>query len=297
MAAAAVRPSHGASDLYAPRPVRVLAVREEVAPNPATGTKRVVTLSLERGDLDYLPGQFLQVTAFGGGEVPISISSAGGVAGALCLTIRDNGVASGMLTAAKSGDAIGVRGPFGNSFDLAAEKGRDLLFVAGGIGLAPLRGVLWQALLNRGDFGRIVLLHGSRCPGELLYASQWPEWEKQGVEILLSVDRGDGCWEREEHPPRCVGLITKLFEGARIDAAKTTAYLCGPPIMIEKGGLELVQRFGMVSGKVLTTCERHMKCGVGKCGHCIVVDRYVCVDGPVFSYEELTALGRIEPAW
>lgn len=295
--AVATHPVHDASDLYAPRPVRILRVREEVAANVATGTKRVVTLDLDRGDLDYLPGQFLQVTAFGAGEVPISISSPGGLPGALSLTIRDNGVISGMLVASKAGDTIGVRGPFGNHFDLDAHRGRDLLFVGGGIGLAPLRGVYWQALLRRGDFGRIVLLHGSRCPGELLYSWQWTDYERQGVEILVSADRADDCWAHEEHPKRCVGLITKLFDEARIAPGRTSAFLCGPPIMIENGGRELVQRIGLAPERVLTTCERHMKCGVGKCGHCVVVDRYVCIDGPVFSYEELAALGAIEPAW
>jgi sulfhydrogenase subunit gamma (sulfur reductase) len=295
--AVATQPMPAASDLYVPRPVRVLEVREEIAPDPAAGTRRMVTLSLERGDLDYLPGQFLQVTAFGGGEVPISISSPGGMPGALYLTIRDNGVVSGMLVAAKAGDVVGVRGPFGNHFDLDAHRGRDLFFVGGGCGLAPLRGLYWEALLRRSDFGRIVLLHGSRCPGEMLYGWQWPDYERQGVEIHLSADRADDCWAREEHPPRCVGLITKLFDQAHIVPERASAFLCGPPIMIENGGRELVERIGIAPDRVLGTLERHMKCGVGKCGHCVVVDRYVCIDGPVFSYEELAALGRIEPAW
>ena len=297
MASVAALPSHGGPDLYTPRAVRVLEVREEVAPNPATATRRVVTLALERGSLDYLPGQFLHVTAYGGGEIPISISSPHGLAGALHLTIRAAGAVSAMLAASRPGDVVGVRGPCGNAFDLDAEVGRDLLFVAGGIGLAPLRGVLAQALLRRADFGRIVLLHGARCPGELLYEWQWPEYERQGVELLLSADRGDGCWERQEHPPRCVGLITSLFGQARIEPERTSAFICGPPIMIELGGRELVERHGVAPHRLLTTCERHMKCGVGKCGHCIVVDRYVCVDGPVFRYDELVALGAIEPAW
>jgi NAD(P)H-flavin reductase len=295
MSAVAAQPVYERPDLWAPRLVHVLDVREEIAPD--ANTRRVVTLSLERGDLDYRPGQFLQVNVFGGGEVPISISSPPGLPGALYLTVRHSGALSGMLTGMRPGAIVGIRGPCGNGFSLDEHRGRDLLFVAGGIGLAPLRGLLWQVLLERGDFGRVTLLHGARCPGELLYPWQHAEWEAQGVEVLLSADRGDGCWEHQEHPPRCVGLITALFERAGIAPDRTSVFLCGPPIMIELGGRELMQKFGVPARRCMTTLERHMKCGVGKCGHCVVVDRYVCVDGPVFRYDELLALERIESPW
>jgi len=295
MTAVAARPAQDAGDLYVPRLSRVLEVREEVAPD--ANTRRVATLSLERGGMDWLPGQFLQVGVFGAGEVPICISSPPGLQGALMITVRDAGPVSGMLARMRPGAVVGLRGPCGNGFSLEEHRGRDLLFVAGGMGLPALRGLLWQALLQRSDFGRIVLLHGSRCPHELVYTWQFAEWEKQGVEVLLSADRGDGCWEHEEHPPRCVGLITALFDRAGIVAEKTSAFLCGPAIMIEVGGRDLMQRFGVPAHRCVTTLERHMKCGVGKCGHCVVVDRYVCMDGPVFHYDELAALGRIERPW
>jgi len=275
--------------------VTVLAVREEIAPDQAT--KRVVTLSLERGDLDYLPGQFLEVTVFGVGEIPISISSAHGLAGALYITVRAAGTVSQMLTELRPGAVVGLRGPCGNAFRLEEHYGRDLVFVAGGIGLAPLRGLLWQALLERERFGRIVLLHGARNPRELLYPWQYPDWRAREVELHLSVDRGDGRWELETDPPRVVGLITTLFDRARIGPVRSSVFLCGPPIMIENGARDLVRRIGVPAGRCISTLERHMKCGVGKCGHCIVVDRYVCVDGPVFRYDELLALEHVEPPW
>jgi NAD(P)H-flavin reductase len=293
--AIAALPERGASDLWLPRPVKVQAVREEIAPDPAT--KRVVTLSLERGDLDYLPGQFLQVTVFGAGEIPISISSAHGLPGALYITVRAAGTVSQMLTELRPGAVVGVRGPCGNHFALEAHRGRDLVFVAGGIGLAPLRGVLWQALLERERYGRIVVLHGARTPRELLYPWQYADWRAKGVELHLSVDRGDGRWELETDPPRVVGLITTLFDRARIVPDRSSVFLCGPPIMIENGARDLVRRIGVPASRVVSTLERHMKCGVGKCGHCIVVDRYVCVDGPVFRYDELLALEHVEPPW
>jgi NAD(P)H-flavin reductase len=293
--AIAALPERAARDLWLPRPVKVLAVREEIAPDAAT--KRVVTLSLERGDLDYLPGQFLQVTVFGAGEIPISISSAHGLSGALYLTVRAAGTVSQMLTELRPGAVVGVRGPCGNHFALEEHRGRDLVFVAGGIGLAPLRGVLWQVLLERERYGRVVVLHGARHPRELLYPWQYGDWRARGVELHLSVDRGDGAWELETEPPRRVGLITTLFEQARIVPDRSSVFLCGPPIMIENGARDLVRRIGVHATHVIGTLERHMKCGVGKCGHCIVVDRYVCVDGPVFRYDELLALSRVEPPW
>ena len=290
MTAVGARSARSADDLYVPRLSRVLAVRDEVAPD--ANTRRVVTLSLERGGMEWLPGQFVQVGVFGAGEVPICISSPPGLPDALMITVRDAGAVSGMLTRMRPGAVVGLRGPCGNGFSLAEHRGRDLLFVAGGMGLPALRGLLWQALLQRSDFGRIVLLHGSRCPGELVYTWQYAEWEKQGVEVLLSADRGDGCWEHEEHPPRCVGLITALFDRAGIVAEQTSAFLCGPAIMIEVGGRDLMQRFGVSSHRCVTTLERHMKCGVGKCGHCCIGSAYVCTDGPVFTFEQIARLGE-----
>ncbi|MHB1312989.1 MAG: iron-sulfur cluster-binding protein, partial [Gemmatimonadaceae bacterium] len=159
------------------------------------------------------------------------------------------------------------------------------------------RGLLWQMLLERADFGRIIVLHGARRPRELLYPWQYDDWQRQGVELLLSVDRGDGHWEHEADPPRCVGIITKLLYRVQLDVKRTSAFLCGPPIMIEHGCDQLTEVLGVAPDRCVTTLERHMKCGIGKCGHCVVVDRYVCVDGPVFRYDELLALERIEPPW
>jgi sulfhydrogenase subunit gamma (sulfur reductase) len=290
---AASRPAP--ADVWTPRLVRVLGVREEIAPRGAS--RRVATLQLERGDLAWKPGQFFEVGVFAGGEVPISISSPSALAGTLCLTIRSAGVVSTLLTRMAAGDTLSLRGPVGNGFEVSACDGQDALFVAGGIGLAPLRGLLWEMLLQRERFGRIIVLHGARTPHDLLYPWQWEEWKRLGVELRLAVDRGDGAWEKDDDPPRVVGFLTTLFPQLALDPARTLGFLCGPPVMIRVACEDLVRTLGFRPERLITTLERHMKCGIGKCGHCVVVDRFVCVDGPVFRYDELLAMDRIEPPW
>ena len=284
-----------AGDLYRPWLARVTDVREET---PERGqTRLVATLSLERNGLAYRPGQFLEVGVAGAGEVPISISSPPGLRDALQITVRAAGVASSLLARSRAGDVVSLRGPCGNGFPLEEYAGLDLLFVAGGIGLAPLRGLLWEMLLQRERYGRIMVLHGARSPQDLLYPWQYAEWQAQRAEVWLAADRGDGEWEKSDDPPRAVGFLPTLFPRLSVDPARTVAFLCGPPIMIKVACGELTRRLGLSPARCVTTLERHMKCGVGKCGHCVVVDRYVCMDGPVFRYDELLALERIEPPW
>jgi len=294
-----VRPGPGAApapaNVYAPRLTRVLDRRVEIE---ARGASRpVVTLSLERGDLDYGPGQFFEAGVFGAGEIPVSISSPPGLPGALYLTVRAAGLVSTLLTQKQPGDLVSLRGPCGRGFPLAEYAGRDLLFVAGGIGLAPLRGLLWEMLLTRERYGRILLLHGARTPHDLLYGWQWRQWRDLGVELQLAADVGDEEWEKEDDPPRVVGFLTQLFPKLKLDPERATAFLCGPPAMIHIACGQLVRSQRLAPRHLVTTLERHMKCGIGKCGHCIVVDRYICMDGPVFRYDELLALDRIEPPW
>jgi sulfhydrogenase subunit gamma (sulfur reductase) len=297
VSAPAVRPAPGAgpANAYAPRLTRVLERRVEIA---AQGPSRpVVTLSLERGDLDYRPGQFLEAGVFGAGEIPVSISSPPGLPGALYLTVRAAGLVSTLLTERQPGEVVSLRGPCGNGFPIEEYEGRDLLFVAGGIGLAPLRGLLWEMLMRRERYGRIHVLHGARTPHDLLYDWQWPQWRDLGVELRLSADVSDKEWEKEDEPPRLVGFLTQWFPKLKLDAERTTVFLCGPPAMIHIACGQLTRTQRLAPQRLVTTLERHMKCGIGKCGHCIVVDRYICMDGPVFRYDELLAMERIEPPW
>jgi NAD(P)H-flavin reductase len=282
-------------NVYRPRLARVLEVHEEIRARGAS--KPVTTLSLERNGLDYRPGQFLEVGVFSGGEVPISISSPASLDGALYITVRAAGVVSTLLTRMRPGDVVSVRGPSGNGFPIRDYEGQDLVFVAGGIGLAPLRGLLWEMLLHRERYGRIVCLHGARTPHDLLYPWQWADWRRLDVEMQLSVDVGDGEFEKHDDPPRVVGFLPSLFPRLDLDPSRTFAFLCGPPIMIKIACGELGRRLKLPPQRMVATLERHMKCGIGKCGHCIVVDRYVCMDGPVFRYDELLAMDRIEEPW
>jgi NAD(P)H-flavin reductase len=297
MSGVAIVPGPGLEprDLYRPTLARVLEVRGEIAARGST--RPVVTLRLERDGLDYRPGQFLEVGVFGAGEIPISISSPPGLADTLLITVRAAGLVSTLLTRQREGERVSLRGPCGNGFPLEAHEGRDVLFVAGGIGLAPLRGLLWEMLLRRERYGRIVLLHGARTPHDLLYPWQWPAWRDLGVEMMLSVDVGETGWQDEDDPPRVVGFLTALFPRLDLDPARTVAFLCGPPAMIQFACRELTHTPGLEPERLIATLERHMKCGVGKCGHCVVVDRYVCVDGPVFRYDELVEMNRIEAPW
>jgi NAD(P)H-flavin reductase len=273
----------------------VLEVREEVPASPQT--KLITTLSLGRDGLDYRPGQFLEVGVFGAGEIPICISSAPGVTDTLSITVRAVGVVSGLLARARPGDVLSLRGPCGNGFDVEECAGRDVVFVAGGMGLPALRGLLEELLLRRQRYGRIVVLHGARTPQDLLYPWQYAAWQQQNVEVLLAVDCGDGRWELEDEPPRLVGFLTTWFPRLTLDPKRTIVFLCGPPVMIKVACGELTRKLGLPPERCIATLERHMKCGIGKCGHCVVVDRYVCMDGPVFRYDELVALDRIEPPW
>jgi NAD(P)H-flavin reductase len=281
--------------VWRPREVRVVETRMEIAARGAT--RPVVTLALERDGLAWRPGQFFEAGVFGAGEIPISISSPSGLDAPIHLTVRAAGVVSSLLARRAAGDVVSLRGPMGNGFPLEAWEGQDLLFVAGGIGLAPLRGLLWEVLLRRERYGRIVLLHGARSPHDLLYPWQWPSWRAQGVEMRLAVDHGDGEWERLDDPPRIVGFLTTLFPHVHLDPARSVAILCGPPIMIKVACEDLARRRRWPEPRLVATLERHMKCGIGKCGHCLVVDRWVCMDGPVFRYDELRAMDRIEPPW
>jgi NAD(P)H-flavin reductase len=291
----ALAPQPGLRSPWVPWLARVRDVRVEIEETPAS--RRVATLELERGGLEWRPGQFLQVSRFSAGEVPISISSAPGLRDRLCITVRASGLVSSLIAGARPGDVLGLRGPAGNGFDLERCRGADVLFLAGGIGLAPLRGLLWEMLLRRSDFGRIVVVHGARSPHDGLYPWQYADWMRQGVDVRLTADRGDGVWESVIEPQRRIGLITTWLPALGLHPARTHAFLCGPPIMIREACRQLTGTMGFAPQRCVATLERHMKCGIGKCGHCIVGDRYMCVDGPVFRYDELQALARVEPPW
>jgi len=235
-------------------------------------------------DFHYRPGQFVEVSIPGIGEAPISISSSPSRLESFDITVRAVGSVTNALHAQPVGSTIGIRGPYGNAFPMDEVAGLDALFVAGGIGLAPLRSVLVNMLDNRSKYGRITLLYGARTPADLLFKRDLKAWQDmEDLEVFQTVDVGDDTWKGN------VGVVTTLFRNIKVDPERTAAFVCGPPVMFRFVIMELI-KMGFSDDRIISTLERYMKCGVGKCGHCCIGHKYVCVDGPVFTYREIKTL-------
>jgi len=266
-----------AADL--PRPFRVAARRRE--------TRDTFTLDLEPADggpaIAFRPGQFNMVWTFGVGEVPLSISGDPGRIAPLRHTVRAVGTVTRALARLRAGDAVGVRGPFGSPWPTAELAGQDVVLVAGGIGLAPLRPVIEHLLAGRARFGRIVLAYGARSPADLLFRRDLARWGR-AAEVLVTVDRAAPSWRGD------VGVVTAALRRASFDPASAVALTCGPEIMMRFAAKELLRR-GMAPERVWLSMERNMKCGVGSCGHCQYGPDFVCRDGPVFRYDRVA--GRL----
>jgi len=237
------------------------------------------------GGIDYKAGQFMEVSIFGVGEAPISICSAPGPQEELEMCVRNVGDVTGTMHSLNAGDAVGLRGPFGNGFDMGKVAGMDLLFVAGGLGLAPCRGFILAALNERSRFGRVTILYGTRTPKDILFHEDLNAWgDRRDVEFMMTVDRGDPTWTGN------TGVITTLFRKiAKVDPGKTAAFIIGPPIMFKFAVLEALA-MGLRKTNIICSLERRMKCGMGKCGHCQIRSVYVCQDGPIFNYAEVMRL-------
>jgi len=235
----------------------------------------------------FQPGQFAQVSLFGAGEFPASLPPSP-TEGETFFTIRQVGACSAALHRLRPGDRFGVRGPYGRGFPMEAYRGRSLVFVAGGIGLIPLRSCIVYALQNREEYGQIQIYYGARTPGELLYADTLRQWQQAaGVACHLTVDRAEAGWTGS------VGVVGDLFRrpGARLPVDDAVAFVCGPPVMF-RFVIRDLKALGFPDGRIVSTMERYMKCGIGKCGHCCIGVAYVCVDGPVFTYEQIHRLGE-----
>ena len=237
------------------------------------------------GGIEYRAGQFMEVSIFGVGEAPISICSNPGKHPGLEMCVRAVGDVTNRISALGVGDTIGLRGPFGNGFDMDSVAGKDLLFVAGGLGLAPCRSFILEALNNRDKFGKVTILYGGRTPGDLLFTDDLKQWqERDDCNFMVTVDRGDDQWTGN------TGVITTLFRKmGKIDAANTAAFIIGPPIMFKFAVLEGLA-MGLRKANIYCSLERRMKCGLGKCGHCQIRNVYVCQEGPIFSYAEAMRL-------
>lgn len=267
-------------DPWLPVPYWVAANREETA-DTATLTLRPEGFPIR----EFLPGQFTMLYVFGVGEVPISISGDPGDGdGVLVHTIRDVGAVSRALRYAKPGTVVGVRGPFGTGWDLDLPAGTDLVLVAGGIGLAPLRPALVHALRHRRRFGRVVLVAGAKTPAELLFTDELAALaDRSDVELLVTVDRATHGWSGR------VGLVTKPLAELRLTPERTVAMLCGPEPMMRFSAKVLLGR-GVAAERIQMSLERNMKCGIALCGHCQLGPLLVCRDGPVVPYSVATPL-------
>jgi NAD(P)H-flavin reductase len=239
-----------------------------------------VTLEPESEALPpFAPGQFAMIWSPGVGEVPISVSGDLARPGPLVHTVRAVGSATRRICSAQPGDRVGVRGPFGRGWPLAGCEGRDVVLVAGGLGMAPLRPVVHHVLAGRGRFGRLVVLYGARGPADLLYAEQLDRWgREQGVEVRTTVDAAGRGWTGS------VGVVTRLIGRAEFDPANAVAMVVGPEVMMRFSVREL-RDHGVPAGAIHVSLERNMQCAVGHCGHCQLGPLLVCRDGPVFGHD------------
>ncbi len=248
------------------------------------------TLDLEAVGVagEFAPGQLNMLYVFGVGEVPISISGDPARADVLAHTVRAVGPVTRGLAALRRGATVGVRGPFGNHWPMAEAAGSDLVVVAGGIGLAPLRPALYRLLAQREKYGRVVLLYGARTPADLLYVPELERWRgRMDLDVDVTVDAAADGWRGN------VGVVTTLIPRARFDPPNTIALVCGPEIMMRFTVRELQAR-GIPDERIYLSLERNMKCGIGFCGHCQYGPAFVCRDGPVFRYDRIAPFFRIK---
>jgi sulfite reductase subunit B len=251
-----------------------------------TQLETLFTLELpDESSLGNEPGQFVEVSLFGIGEAPISISSSPSRSnGTFELCVRRVGDVTNAMHRLEPGAMMGIRGPFGQGFPVGKMKGKDVLFAAGGLGLAPLRSLINEVLDQRGSFGRVIILYGTKHPSEILFRDELAQWAERGdVKFHMTVDRGDENWQGH------VGVITTLFPEVTINPRNTVAAICGPPIMYRFVLMELLGK-GIPETQIYLSLERRMKCGVGKCGHCQINELYCCQDGPVFRYADIKGL-------
>jgi NAD(P)H-flavin reductase len=265
-----------AADPFIPLPYRVGRVRRE--------TRDITTLELapitgERPD--YQPGQFNMLYAFGIGEVAISMSGDPAASGIYVHTVRDVGVVSGAIAKLDAGATLGVRGPYGTPWPVEAAEGNDVVFVAGGLGLAPLRPAIYHVLARRERYGRVVVLYGTRSPSDILFRNEVERWRRRlDVEVLVTVDRADADWRGD------VGVVPRLIARAGFDPHSTVAMVCGPEVMMRFTAAAL-QHAGIATDHIYLSMERNMKCAIGLCGHCQFGPDFVCKDGPVMRYDRI----------
>lgn len=247
-----------------------------------SGKEKFFRIELDdKKPLGHVPGQFVMVSIFGFGEAPISICSSPDEKEFFDLTVRSAGTLTNELHKLNKGDTVGIRGPYGHGFPIDNMFGYDLLIVAGGLGIVPLRSLINYIMQHRNDFGNVQLLLGCKTPKEILFKNELKEWMRMAeIKFNCTVDRADEDWKGN------VGLITTLIPGVDLNPERTYAVVVGPPIMYKFVLASLCEK-NIPDHQIIVSLERRMKCGIGKCGHCQIEGTYVCQSGPVFTYKEL----------
>lgn len=267
-------------DCWLPRTARIAAIRAE--------TPGVRTYELKLGDdFRFSPGQFNMLYVPGVGEAAISISSSARDPDALAHTVREVGDVTAALARHAVGDQIALRGPFGNPWPVDQAGGHDVMLVAGGIGLAPLRPVVYEFLSRRSSFGRLSLIYGARTPKDLLFAREYDAWRSAGIDVYTTVDRADLAWTGN------IGVVTDLMHRAPLSPERASILTCGPEIMMRAVVREALG-LGFDIGRIFVSLERNMKCAVAMCGHCQLGPEFLCQDGPVFPYPRVAPYMRLE---
>ena len=271
-----VSASRGLPDPFLPERAVIRTIEPET---PGVATFR---LELENGSLQatHQPGQFSMLLVLGLGEVAISISSTSGEGPGIGHTIRFAGMVTRVIERLRPGDVLGLRGPYGTGWPLDQARDQDVLVVAGGLGLAPLRPVIRTVLARRSEYGRLLLLYGSRRPVDLLYQREYAGWVQQGLEMLVTVNSADKNWDGR------VGVVPDLLSHVGFDPDRTIAFTCGPEVMMRYTAYALLAR-RLAPERIFLSIERNMQCGVGLCGRCQLGPYFVCKDGPVFPFEQV----------
>ena len=273
-------------NIYLPKTAVLDRIVDDI-PEVKTFFWRFEDAAAQRAFRKFRPGQFAQVAILGIGEFPASLPPSP-TEEQTFFTIRQVGSCTNALHQLRPGDKIAVRGPYGNGFPMEEYRGKNLVFVAGGIGLIPLRSCIVYAVDHREQYQDIQIFHGAKTPRELMYMSSFEQWKKAaGVKCHLTVDRGDASWTGN------VGVVGSLFKrpDVQVPVDNTIAFVCGPPVMFRFVIQDLL-KMGFKENNIVSTLERYMKCGVGKCGHCCIGVAYICMDGPVFTYEQIKKLGE-----
>lgn len=266
-------------DPFVPLPYRVRRARREL---PAITTLELEPLAGEAPP--YQPGQFNMLYAFGIGEVAISMSGDPAQPGAFVHTVRDVGAVSGALARLGTGAVLGVRGPFGTAWPVAEAEGSDVVIVAGGLGLAPLRPAIYHVLANRARYGRVAILYGTRSPADILYRTELARWRRRlDVEVMVTVDHADANWHGD------VGVVPRLVSRVGFDPRNTVGLICGPEVMMRFTARALATA-GIPEADIHLSMERSMKCAIGLCGHCQFGPDFICKDGPVMRYDRIAGI-------